>query len=140
MRTLGCCISALLASALRNLDSSQYHDFKRALKCVSALVDFSLTAQYRGHTPETLVYMERYLQTFDRTKDIRLEFRTSKCTRAAANGQDRDLRELMANQRADEAATTLPPSALGRWLKRGSRQPISGRICYGARMTSTLSR
>jgi len=92
-----------MASALRNPQSSQYHYFQSALKCVSALVDFSLRAQYRSHTPDTLVYMERYLQTFRRTKDIFLEFRTSMATRAEANRQDRDLRELMANQRANDA-------------------------------------
>jgi len=80
MHNLGHCIAAVLASALRNPDSSQYHDFKSALKCVSALVDFSLMAQYRSHTPDTLSYMERYLQTFHRTKDLFLEFRTSKAT------------------------------------------------------------
>jgi len=58
MRNLGRCISAVLASALRNPDSSQYQDFKSALKYVSALVDFTLMAQYRSHTPDTLSYME----------------------------------------------------------------------------------
>jgi len=33
IRNLSRCISAVLASALRNLDSSEYHDFKSALKC-----------------------------------------------------------------------------------------------------------
>jgi len=68
MRNLGCCISALLASALQNPDSSLSQDFKRALKCVSALVDFTLMAQYRSHTPDTLSYMESYLQTFHQTR------------------------------------------------------------------------
>ena len=67
MRSLGHCISAVFASPLRDPDSSQYHDFKSALKCVSALVDFSLMAQYRSHTPDTVSYMESYLQTFHRT-------------------------------------------------------------------------
>jgi len=58
MRNLGRCISGILASALRNPDSSPYYHFKSALKCVSALVDFSLMAQYRSHTPDTLSYME----------------------------------------------------------------------------------
>jgi len=102
MRNLGRCISAVLASALRNLDSSQYHDFKSPVKCVSALVDFSLMAQYRSHTPDTLSYMESYLQTLHRTKDIFLKFRTSKATRTQADRQDWQLRELMANQRAKE--------------------------------------
>jgi len=64
MRNLSRCISAVLASALRNPYSSQYHDFQNPSKCVSALVDFSLMAQYRSHTPNTLSYLERYLLTF----------------------------------------------------------------------------
>ena len=35
MRNLGPCISAVLASALRNPDSYQYQDFTSALKCVA---------------------------------------------------------------------------------------------------------
>jgi len=102
MCNLGHCISAVLASVLRNPDSSQYQDFKSTLKCVSALMDFTLMAQYRSHTPDTLSYMESYLQTFHRTKDIFLEFRTLKATGAQANHQDRELRKLMADQRAKE--------------------------------------
>ena len=100
MGNLSCCISAVLASALRNPDSSQYQDFKCALKWVSAPVDFTLMAQYRSHTPDTLSYMESHLQTFHQTKVIFLEFRTSMATRAQANRQDQELRELMADQRA----------------------------------------
>jgi len=59
-------------------------------------------AHYRSHTPDTLSYLESYLQTFHRTKVIFLEFRTSKATRAQANRQDRELRELMSDQRAKE--------------------------------------
>jgi len=61
MCNLGGCISAVLASALRNPDSSQYQDFKSAFKCVCAVVGFTLLAQYRSHTPDTLSYMESYL-------------------------------------------------------------------------------
>jgi len=61
-------------------------------------------AQYRSHTPDTLVYMENHLQTFHQTKNIFLEFHTSKATRAEANRQGRDLRELMVNPRANEAS------------------------------------
>jgi len=102
MRNLSGCISAVLASALPNPDSSQCHHFNSPLKCVSTLVDFSLMAQYRSHTPDTVSYMESYLQTFHRTKDIFLEFRTSKATRTRANRQDRELRELMVDQRDKE--------------------------------------
>jgi len=103
MRNLSRCILAILVSALRNPDSSQYHDFKSALQWVSALVDFSFIGQYLSHTPDTLVYMERHLQIFHSTKVIFLEFRTSKARCAEANRQDRDLRELMANQCTNEA-------------------------------------
>jgi len=101
-RNLGRCISGELASALRNPDSSQYLDFKSALKSVTALVDFTLMAQFRSHTPDTLSYMESYLQIFHRTKDIFVKSRTSKATRTQANLQDQELRELMAHQRAKE--------------------------------------
>ena len=76
MCNLGRWISAVLASGLRNPESSQQQDFNSLLKCVSAAVDFSLMAQLRSHTPDTLVYIESYLQTFHRRKNIFLEFRT----------------------------------------------------------------
>jgi len=62
MRNLSPCITAILASVLRNLNSShwQFQDFKTTLKCVSALVDLTLMSQYRYHTPDTLSYMESY--------------------------------------------------------------------------------
>lgn len=97
MRNLGRCISAVLASALRNPDSSQQLPFKRALQCVCSLIDFTLMTQYHSHTPETLRYMELYLRTFHKTKDIFLEFRTTKAIRAQAERQDRELRERIAN-------------------------------------------
>ena len=100
MRNLGRCITAVLAAALHNPDSSQQLLFKRALQCVSSLVDFSLMAQYRSHTGETLTYMEKYLETFHRTKDIFLEFRTSKATCAQANRQNRELKNQMLDQHA----------------------------------------
>ena len=59
-------------------------------------------AQYRSHTPETLEYMETCLRTFQRTKDIFLEFRTTKAIRGQAERQDRELRERIGN--ADRTA------------------------------------
>jgi hypothetical protein len=92
MRNLGRCISGVLASALRNPNPAKQQMFKRALTCVNSLVDFSLMAQYRSHTPETLDYMDSYLDEFHRTKDVFLEFRVSKRTKAKANEQDKTLR------------------------------------------------
>jgi len=54
MYNLSRCISAILASTLQNPDNSQHDNFQNALKCISTLVDFSLMAQYRSHTPDTL--------------------------------------------------------------------------------------
>jgi len=99
---LGHCISTILVSALRNPDSSQYHNFTSTLKCVSALVDFTLMAQYPSHTPDILSYMASYPQRCHWTKDIFLEFHTSKATRAQANRQDREVRDLMADQRTKD--------------------------------------
>ena len=56
MRNLGCCISAILASALPNHHGSRYYDFKSALNCVSALVEFTRMAQHRSHTPQTFLH------------------------------------------------------------------------------------
>src|SRR5207302_2303910 len=103
MRNLGRCVSAVLASALRNPDSSQQHDFGRALKCIGMLVDFSLMSQYRSHTPDTLSYLEKYLQTFHQTNDVFLEFCTTKATCAEANRRDRELRQLTVDQHSKEA-------------------------------------
>ena len=80
-------------------------------------------AQYRSHTPETLEYMETYLLTFHRTKDIFLEFRTSKAIRAQAERQNRELRERIAN--ADRTAGAAG-SAHGGWTKLGLKGPLSG--------------
>ena len=67
-------------------------------------------AQYRSHTPGTLEYMETYLQTFHRTKDIFLEFRTTKDTRAQAERQNRELREQIANADRSAGAAGLAPN------------------------------
>ena len=51
MRNLGRWISAVFASPLRDPDGSQQLPFKPALQCFCSLIDFSLMAQYRSHTP-----------------------------------------------------------------------------------------
>jgi len=64
MHNLSPWILAVLVSTLRNPASSQDTDFQIALKCISALFDFSLMDQYYDHTSDTLSYLERYLLTF----------------------------------------------------------------------------
>jgi hypothetical protein len=92
MRNLGRCVLGVLAVALRQPGSAQLIPFKRALGCVRALVDFNMMAQYRSHTAETITYMEDYLDTFHKMKDIFLEFRVTKRIRAKIDEQRRELR------------------------------------------------
>jgi len=49
-------------------------------------------AQYRSHTPETIAYMEDYLDQFHRMKDIFLEFRVTKRTQANGDKQRKEIR------------------------------------------------
>jgi len=74
MRNLGRYILEVLAVALRQPGGAQAIPFKRALRCVRALVNFNMMAHYRSHTPDTIAYMEEYLNQFHRMKDIFLEF------------------------------------------------------------------
>jgi len=60
----------VLAVALRQPGGAQAIPFKRAVRCVRALVGFNMMAQYRSHTPDTIAYMEEYLDQFDRMKNI----------------------------------------------------------------------
>ena len=92
MRNLGRCLLGVLAVALKQPDSAQALPFKRALTCVRSLLDFSMIAQYRSHTQETIGYMEQYLNRFHATKDVFLEFRISKRTHAKVDEQQRELR------------------------------------------------
>jgi len=92
MRNLGRCILAVLGVALRQPQSSQVIPFKHALGCVRALVDFSMMAQYRTHTSDTIAYMEHYLDHFHRMKGIFLEFRVTKRTLAKVDEQRREIR------------------------------------------------
>jgi len=87
MRNLGRSILGVLAVALPQPQSSQVISFKHALRWVRALVDFSMLAQYRSHTSDTIAYMEHYLDQFHRMKGIILEFRVTKRTLAKVDEQ-----------------------------------------------------
>jgi hypothetical protein len=92
MRNLGRCLLGVLAVALRRPDNTQIQPFRRALTCVRSLLDFTMMAQYRSHTSETIDYMEQYAAQFHETKDIFLEFRISKRTQTKAEELRKDLR------------------------------------------------
>jgi len=96
MRNLGRCILGVLAVALRQPGGGQAIPFKRAHRCVRALVDFNMMAQYRSHTPDTIAYREDYLDRFHRMKDIFLEFRVTKRTQAKVDKQGKEIRRQRA--------------------------------------------
>jgi len=96
MRNLGRCILGVLAVALRQPGGAQAIPFKRALRCVRALVDFNMMAQYRSHTPDTIAYVEEYLHQFPRIKDIFLEVRVTKRTQAKVDKQRQEIRRQRA--------------------------------------------
>jgi len=96
MRNLGRCILGVLAVALRHPGGAQAIAFKHALRCVRALVDLNMMAQYRSHTPDTIAYMEDYLDQFHRMKDICLEFRVTKRTQAKVDKQRKEIRRQRA--------------------------------------------
>ena len=140
MRNLGRCISAVFASALRNPDGSQQLPFKRAIQWVCSLIDFTLMAQYRSYTLETLGYMETYFRTIHRTKDIFLEFHTTKAISAQAECQDRELRKRIANANRTMAPLDRPPTDISGSTKLGLKGPTSGLNWYNGKTTSILSR
>jgi len=92
MRHLGRCVLGVLAVALRLPGSAQLIPFNRTLGCVRGLVNFNMMVQYRSHTGETITYMEDYLDTFQKMKDILLEFRVTKRIHAKVDEQRRELR------------------------------------------------
>ena len=100
--TLAAVFQQYLHPLCENPDCSPQLPFQWALHDICSLIDFCLMAQYRSHTPVTLEYIETYLRTFHRTKDIFLEFRTTKAIGAQAERPHRKLRERNAN--ADKIA------------------------------------
>jgi len=92
MRNLRRCVLGVLATALRQLGSAQLIPIKRALGCVRQLVNFNIMVQYRSHTAETITYMEHYLDTFHKMKDIFFEFGVTKRIRAKIDEERRELR------------------------------------------------
>jgi len=64
MKNLGRCLMGVLSVAVTQPDSTHVQPFRRALTCVRSLLDLTMMAQYRSHTPETISYMEEYATQF----------------------------------------------------------------------------
>jgi hypothetical protein len=85
MRSLGRVILPVLAATLRNgKDAAERQQFKDALKCVKALVDFHLHIQYRSHDKHTIARARSSLEEFHRYKDVFLLYRAGRSTKADA--------------------------------------------------------
>jgi hypothetical protein len=109
MRNLGRIVLPAFTAALRAPTEAQRHSFKAATRCVAALIDFHLLAQYKTHTETTLQYMQDALDSFHREKDIFQEFRVGKRAQKAIDKAVADLAskqgaEALARKRLGESA------------------------------------
>ncbi|KAG0639401.1 hypothetical protein HOY80DRAFT_1074395 [Tuber brumale] len=68
------------AATLCRLSTTEHLIFTQAITCVRSIIDFTLMAQYRSHTEETIQYLERYLKAFHDHKDVFKEYRKNKST------------------------------------------------------------
>src|SRR5690606_18830669 len=73
--------------ALKDPAKGKVEEFNRALTCVRYLVDFTLLAQYKIHTHDTIKLLDTYLEGFHCHKDVFTNFRTGKSVRAFAQSQ-----------------------------------------------------
>ena len=101
MRNLGRIVLPALTAALRAPTEAQRYSFKAATRCVAALIDFHLLAQYKTHTETTLQYMHDSLESFHREKVIFQEFRVGK---RAKKGIDKTVAELASRQAVETLA------------------------------------
>jgi len=80
-RVILACFTAALQDLIANtpgLSVGAHVDARRAIRCVEYLTDFCLMAQYRSHTPQTIGYMDQYLQKFHDSVQVFSEFRATK--------------------------------------------------------------
>ena len=65
-RVILACFTAALrqAGATPKLPPAAHRDSKIAIRCVPAMTDFCLMAQYRSRTSQTRGYMDEYLRQF----------------------------------------------------------------------------
>ena len=104
MRGVNHVILACFTAAVRQtkdaprLSAAAQNDSRIAIRCVRAITDFCLMAQYRSHTPQTIEYMDEYLRQFHQYMHIFSEFRASKTDRQEAAKVAQELAEGQARQ------------------------------------------
>ena len=99
-RVILACFTAALcqAGATPKFSAAAYRDSKIAIRCVRAIIDFSLMAQYRSHTSQTMGYMHEYLQQFHQFRHIFGEFWAGKADREDAAKAAQEIEEGQARQ------------------------------------------
>ena len=85
-RVILTCVTAALrwTTASPKLSPVAQRDSKVAIRCVRAITDFCLMAQYRSHTSQTIGYVNEYLRQLHQHMNIFSEFRASKADRQEA--------------------------------------------------------
>ena len=98
MRGVNRVLLACFTAALRNpaadapgLSAGAQVAAKKAIRCVRYHTDFCLMAQYHSHTPQTMGYMNQYLQKFHDSVQVFSEFRATKKNRQDAKEASREL-------------------------------------------------
>ena len=96
---LACFMAALRRTiACTKLSPAAQGDSKVAIRCVRAIADFCLMAQYRTHTSQTIGYMNEYLRQFHQHMHIFSEFRASKADHQEAAKVSQGLAEGQTQQ------------------------------------------
>ena len=56
------------------LSAGAHVDMRRAIRCMRYLTDFCQMAQYCSHIPQTIGYIDQYLQKFHNSMQVFSEF------------------------------------------------------------------
>jgi len=111
-RVLLACFAAAVRQTKEppSLSVAAQADCKIAIRCIHAITDFCLIAQYRSHTPETIAYMKKYLQEFHECMHVFQKCRAMKADREEAARASKKLVEGQAQQAMLEQYFMLTPS------------------------------
>jgi len=85
-------------------------DCKVSICCVRAITNFCLIVPYRSHTPETIIYMKKYLEEFYECMHVFEEFQARKADQEKAARASKELVEGQAWQAILEQYFMLTPS------------------------------
>ena len=112
---LACFTGALRrTTASPKLSPAAKGDSKVAIRCVRAITDFCLIAQYRSHISQTIGYMNEYLQQFHQHMHIFSEFRSGKADRQEADKVSQELAEGQTEQATIHQYFQLTPTQLAK--------------------------